>query len=271
MSTMPPEYGEGDLGKEPKPQPETATVREFILDKEYPMFTDEAKGRGGSPIKLKISDKIIVPLVLGRSPSKASKEDALTPFHPDNGHIIKPEDYNIDQRVQKREEERGVNINSELDPLYLTVHSSREELMEAGITEKKVNFLGITQGAYSPIMKRLMERLRVQLSFPSSQDIDPTDTRYIQSSRLEARGWETSFLLGELGFNFFYPADYGPLPVNNSLRGEGFTIYIPDDPALWNQIMIKFYLMPEEDQPETEPEPQPLPPRISGGFIKARY
>lgn len=171
-----------------------------------------------------------LPVDIHAIPKTAEKLAVLTPFNPQIGYLIDQSDYQPETRVRKYYLLSRL-LGQQIPPLEAPLAVS------AGL----VDFRNFTSD-----LDR-MGKLRLVLSFPGR-------TR-LEVITYESQSPETAVRTGMLAFDFFYPADRGPLAVpefvlrRDELK-EGLIIHLPWDlkqPAEWNlarlsQVKGRFYL-----------------------------
>ena len=194
-----------------------------------------------SSISLNLTDTLRIPLIIEANSSKTPKGNCITPFDPDIGYRIDSEDLELDSRLRKTErlkDELDKIIDFSKAPVYLGIQADDTTLNELGLNEEaEVRY------KFSEDMLTLLTRLRVLVFFPTGL--------YMASP------WKTTLGFGELDFNYFYPADTGPLPIESDDDlglDEGFSLFLPSDPGKLAQIRARFVLA--EEQPDENPNNQ---------------
>lgn len=173
-----------------------------------------------------------LPVDIHAIPQKAEKLAVLTPFNPQRGYLIDGSDYQSGTRIRKYYLLSRL-LGQQIPPLEAPL----------AVSASLVDFRNFTSDV------ERMTKLRLALSFPGRTGLGVIT--------YESQSPETAVRAGRLAFDFFYPADRGPLAVlvggfvlrGNELR-EGLYIHLPWDlekPAEWNlarlsQVKGRFYL-----------------------------
>ncbi len=246
--------------EQPKPEVVVKLGEEFnLFQPEHRLEQRRAPMDGRVPIYfssvlLEISDKISVPWEIYALASRSFKNSTLTPFHPENGHIIDSGDF--DPAIRDKRSYDASEIDFQLDPLFINIRSLEDDLNKYGLNIR--DRLGFH---FSPEMRDFLSRLRVSLSFPAG-------------SSFESRIWPINLDIGNIRFHEYYPSDFEPLAEDSLLYKQGLSIYIPSDLSLLQQIKAKFYLEEEKDKQLEEESEQPDPYKPtesnSGGLIRSR-
>jgi len=260
-----------------------------FIGQEFPLFGPESTipthldniYNNISMFDLNINKNLCIPLdvILRRQEGSSTGHDiGFTPFDPELGYKISPEDYNPETRKAKLEQvlNKIKLINySELPFNLLSLEVGNydvEDLNRIGINKKvywleehrsedpKANLVkrfiamirnvtilkktyGLINGPhyrFPPETLDAVKRLRLLLAFPTgSFAARPNEINLYDN--------------GALTFSHFYPSDQGPFPkipkTDTLYQGihDGLQIFILKDPKELKQIRAKFVLV--EDQP----------------------
>ncbi|MDO8686622.1 MAG: hypothetical protein Q7K11_00230 [Candidatus Berkelbacteria bacterium] len=159
-------------------------------------------------------ENLIFPIEIVVVKGPIGKANAVTPFNPEEGHIITDEDFDAEKREKNRKETEYLCLDPVKSPFLLTVDVSNQIPVENFAIAKKI-------------------RLRVDAG----------------SGRFEAKPEIGSLELRRLSFGKFYPLDTGPLPApEHDYTWVGYYLALPDDPKKLAAIEMKFVLA--QDSPE---------------------
>lgn len=160
-----------------------------------------------------------------------TKREVITPFHPEMGYNISWEDLVAEARREKirrlrleayQKDWAGDYGYRNTDPLALHVETIEWDLKDTDLVEPAPGYTY----AFKEDIQRKLEELRLIIHFPGSNFVS-------RPMQMGLRG--ANLLLHE-----YVPVDAALLPqVSRSIR-EGFTLFVPTDPALVKQIDGQF-------------------------------
>lgn len=210
-------------------------------------------------INLRMSDRLIIPLMFSFAHSDDRKSDSITPFHPDNGYVIDSRDYDVQARVQKQTEafysdhSDPSNYDFTLDPFYICVKAH-----DGNFTTNNSRVL-VVPSDWLP----LLEGLRMLVLFPDGSCFEGK----------EGKGLVPQKPRETYGIDKFYPADLGPFPTENYYPAfmQGLRLHVPARLQLLQEISYKFLLEgikePEIQSQETVPQELPV---FTGGLVRSK-
>lgn len=181
--------------------------------------------------KVKLCSSLLLPITFARSDFRMSTVDSITPANLRDGYVISPEDYDYDQRTEKR---NAYLYSREIDcqkyPWIITPYAAFNRMQELGwkFDNPQDNFNNLEIG-----QRQLLEDLRMEFIFPGN-------LRY--TARLHP---DKSIVV----FGHFYPTQSGPLAYidprtqkNSAFMSEGVSPYIPGSRDYLRSIKARFYL-----------------------------